>query len=509
MSEKNLETNGEESFAELFEAFQSESNDNLQVGDQIKGTVISITKDSVFIDTGSKVDGVVDRDELTGEEGELTVKEGDSVELYVISMNNNEIVLSKAMSGAGGLNMLREAYENRVPVEGKVAETCKGGFRITMMHRKVFCPVSQIDTSFVEDAESFVGTVHNFQIIKFEENGRNIVVSRRVLLEQEQEKVREQFVQDVKPDAVLEGRVTKLMPFGAFVELAPGVEGMVHVSELSWSRTVKPEDIVQPGDQVTVRVLSIEPRQDGKGLKIGLSLKQLQADPWDEAEGKFNAGDKITGKVVRCADFGAFVEIAPGIEGLVHISEMSYTKRVHKVEDEVEPGQEVAVMIKDIDPVKRRISLSMKDAAGDPWLDVADSFKVGQEVEGTVENRAEFGIFINLAPGVTGLLPMSRISRSGKQAELEALKPGDKVAVSIEEINTVDRKVTLTAGEAVKSDDDGEWKKFAKAEAPRKSAAPRKQAPRKAAPKTVSSGDTGGFGGLLGDKLQEALKNKK
>ncbi|WP_432737944.1 30S ribosomal protein S1 [Maridesulfovibrio sp. FT414] len=506
MSEKNLETNGEESFAELFEAFQSESNDNLQVGDKIKGTVISITKDSVFIDTGSKVDGVVDRDELTDGEGELTVKDGDTVELFVISMNNNEIVLSKAMSGAGGLNMLREAYENKVPVEGKVAETCKGGFRVKMMHRKVFCPVSQIDTTFVEDAESFVGTTHNFQIIKFEENGRNIVVSRRVLLEQEQEKVREQFVKDVNADAVLEGKVTKIMPFGVFVELAPGVEGMVHVSELSWSRTAKPEEIVQPGDEVSVRVLSVETREDGKGLKIALSLKQLQADPWDEIEGKINAGDKITGKVVRCAEFGAFVEIAPGVEGLVHISEMSYTKRVHKAEDEVAPGQEVAVMVKDIDMAKRRISLSMKDAAGDPWLDVADTFKVGQEVEGTVENRAEFGIFINLAPGITGLLPMSRISRSGKQAELEALKPGDKVTISIEEINTVDRKVTLTAGEAVKGEEEVDWKKYAKP-APAKKAAPRKSA-SKSAPKTVSAGDTGGFG-LLGDKLQEALKNKK
>ena len=507
MSEKNLETNGEENFAELFEAFQSESNDNLQVGDQIKGTVISITKDSVFIDTGSKVDGVVSRDELTNEEGELTVNDGDNVELYVISMNNNEIVLSKAMSGAGGLNMLREAYENNVPVEGKVSETCKGGFRITMMHRKVFCPVSQIDTTFVEDAESFVGSTHNFQIIKFEENGRNIVVSRRVLLEQEQEKVREQFVKDVQPDAVMDGKVTKLMPFGAFVELAPGVEGMVHVSELSWSRSSKPEDVVQPGDEVTVRILSMEPRNDGKGLKISLSLKQLQADPWDEVGTKFAAGDKLTGTVIRCADFGVFVEITPGIEGLVHISEMSYTKRVHKPEDEVTPGQEVAVMIKDIDPVKRRIGLSMKDAAGDPWLDVADTFKVGQEVEGTVENKAEFGIFINLAPGITGLLPMSRISRSGKQAELESLKPGDKVKVSIEELNTSDRKVTLTAGEATRQEGDSDWKEYAKSAASKK-AAPRKSAQGKSTSR-ATSGDSGGFGGLLGAKLQEAMKNKK
>ncbi|SDK31001.1 SSU ribosomal protein S1P [Maridesulfovibrio ferrireducens] len=500
MSEQNLEANGEENFAELFEAFQSESNDNLQVGDLVKGTVISITKDSVFIDTGSKVDGIVNRDELLDPEGELTVKDGDSVELYVISIDSNGISLSKAMSGAGGLNMLREAYESGVPVEGKVTETCKGGFRVSMMHRKVFCPVSQIDATFVETPEDYVGDTHNFKVIKFEEGGRNVVVSRRALLEVEQEKFREKFVAEVEPGTVLEGKVTKLMAFGAFVELVPGVEGMVHVSELSWSRSAKPEDVVQPGDEITVRILSIEPRKDGKGLKIGLSLKQLQADPWDEVGDKFKAGDKITGTVARCADFGVFVEIAPGIEGLVHISEMSYTKRVHKPGDEVTPGQEVSVMIKDLDPVKRRIALSMKDAEGDPWLDAADSFKVGTEVEGVVENKAEFGIFVSLAPGITGLLPMSRISRSERKSELEALTPGQKVKLLIEELNLADRKVTLNAGDPK---EDIDWKKYAKPAASKKSAS------RKSEPKVTTSGDSSGFGGLLGMKLQEAMKNKK
>jgi small subunit ribosomal protein S1 len=503
MSENNLETNGEESFAELFEAYEADSNDNLQVGDLIKGTVISITKDSVFVDTGAKIDGVVGLDELTDENGEVSVKEGDTVELYVIKATGSEIVLSKAMSGAGGLKMLQEAFDSRLPVEGKVAETCKGGFRVEMMHRKVFCPVSQIDTSFVETPEDFVGLTFNFQVIKFEENGRNVVVSRRVLLEQEQEESRKSFLAEVKPDSEIKGKVTKLMPFGAFVELVPGVEGMIHVSELSWSRNSRPEDIVQPGDEVTVKILSIEERKDGKGLKIGLSLKQLQEDPWDSIGDKFAAGDKITGKVSRCADFGVFVEIAPGIEGLVHISEMSYTKRVLKPEDEVSPGQDVAVMIKEIDPEKRRIALSMKDAAGDPWLDVADSFKVGDTVEGTVENKAEFGIFINLAPGITGLLPKSRVSASEKRNELEALIPGSKVSIVITEINVANRKVTLGTGEKNEADDN--WKEYTK---PSKPKAPREKRSSGKPKSSVSFGDSGGFG-LLGDKLQEAMKNKK
>lgn len=503
MSENNLETNGEESFAELFEAYEADSNDNLQVGDLIKGKVISIAKDSVFVDTGSKIDGVVDRGELTNEEGELTVNEGDSVELYVIKATSSEIVLSKAMSGAGGLKMLQEAYDSKLPVEGRVAETCKGGFRVEMMHRKVFCPVSQIDASFVENPEEFVGSTFNFQVIKFEENGRNIVVSRRAILEREHEEARKKFLEEVSPDAELEGKVTKLMPFGAFVEIAPGVEGMVHVSELSWSRNSKPEEIVQPGDEVTVKVLSIEERKDGKGLKIGLSLKQLQDDPWNRAGELFNSGDKVTGTVSRCADFGVFVEIAPGIEGLVHISEMSYTKRVMKPEDEVSPGQEVSVMVRDIDLDKRRISLSMKDAEGDPWLDAADTFKPGSTVEGTVENRAEFGIFINLAPGITGLLPKSRIARSERKNELESLVPGSKVSVTVDEVNTADRKITLGTGEQNEEADN--WKEYTKAAKPK---APREKKGGKQGKPSASFGDTGGFG-LLGDKLQEAMKKKK
>lgn len=509
MSETNLETNGEESFAELFEAYEADSNDNLQVGDLIKGKVISIAKDSVFIDTGSKIDGVVNIDELTNEEGELSVKEGDNVELYVIKATSSEIVLSKAMSGAGGIKMLQEAFDSKLPVEGRVAETCKGGFRVEMMHRKVFCPVSQIDASFVENPEDFVGQTFSFQVIKFEENGRNIVVSRRVLLEREHEEARKSFLEEVKPDAELKGKVTKLMPFGAFVELTPGVEGMVHVSELSWSRNSRPEDIVQPGDEITVKVLSIEERPDGKGLKIGLSLKQLQQDPWDTVGESFSAGDKITGTVVRCADFGVFVEIAPGIEGLVHISEMSYTKRVMKPEDEVSQGEKVAVMIKDIDLEKHRISLSMKDAAGDPWLEVADTIKVGDTIEGTVENRAEFGLFITLAPGITGLLPKSRILRSERKSELEALVPGSKVSVVVSEVNTADRKVTLGTGE--QNEEAENWKEYTKTskpKAPKASKAPKEKRVSNKPSASVSFGDSGGFG-LLGDKLQEAIKNKK
>ncbi|MDM8539410.1 S1 RNA-binding domain-containing protein, partial [Desulfobacterales bacterium HSG17] len=353
--------NEEESFADLFESYNTGMSEDLQVGDIVKGEIISIGMDTVFVNTGTKIDGAVEKLELLDENNELTFSLGDTLELYVVSLSENEIRLSKALSGAGGLNLLQDAYEGRVPVEGKVAEQCKGGFRIEVMQKKVFCPISQIDIKYVENPEPYVGETFQFLITRFEEQGRNIVVSRRELLSIEQEKAIKVFLDDVKPDAVLEGRVTNLMPYGAFVELFPGIEGMVHISELGWSRVENPEDVLKKDETVKVKVLSIEQGKKKGQLKISLSIKQITGDPWDNEEQAFRSGDKVKGKVTRLMDFGAFVEIFPGIEGLVHISEMSYTKRILKAEDVVRPGEMIDVMIKDIDMAKYRISLSIRD----------------------------------------------------------------------------------------------------------------------------------------------------
>ena len=251
--------------------------------------------------------------------------------------------------------------------------------------------------------------------------------------------------------------MTRLLPFGVFVELVPGVEGMVHISELSWSRVEKPEDLVAAGDTLTVRVLKIEPGDKKGQKKIGLSVKQAQGDPWETVEAKFSVGSRVTGKVTRCMKFGAFVEIAPGIEGLVHISEMSYTKRVLHPADEVSPGQNVSVMIKDIDLDQRRISLSLKDAQGDPWLEVDEKFKVGSQVEGVVEKKEGFGIFINLAPGITGLLPKSNISQSENPAKIEGCKAGETLKVVIQRLNAAERKISLAPADAAES---GDWQNY-------------------------------------------------
>ena len=472
----------EESFADLFESYSAGMNEDIRVGDKIQGKIISISDNAAFVDTGTKADGIVELEELKDKDGELPYAVGDTLELFVVAANESEIRLSKAIAGIGGLTMLKDAYANAIPVEGKVVQTIKGGFQVEVLKRRAFCPISQIDTQYVENAETYVGEVYQFRITKLAEGGRNIVLSRRDLLEAELQKQRKAFMQELAVDQLYTGRVTRLMPYGAFVELTPGVEGMVHISELSWSRIEKPEEIAQPGDKIEVKILRIEPGD--KQMKIALSAKQVTGNPWDRVEHEVIVGEKMTGKVTRCAPFGAFVELVPGIEGLVHISEMSYTRRVLNPEEIVQPGQSISVLVKEVDPVKRRVSLSIRDAEGDPWLDVEEKFTVGQPVTGTVEKLEKFGVFISLAPGVVGLLPKSVIKDSPLAQRIESLKPGDGVEVVVANIQAADRRISLGLGE---SDDESNWRTFSK--------------------KSQDSGRSGL--GALGDKLAEALKKKE
>jgi small subunit ribosomal protein S1 len=470
----------EESFADLFEAYDKKVNDNIRVGDKISGEIISIGRDAVFVDTGTRIDGVVEKAELLNEEGELDCRVGDVLELYAVSVRGGEIRLSKAVAGGGGLELLQDAYEESIPVEGKVNALNKGGFDVLLGQKRAFCPISQMDLHYVEKPEDYVGQTLEFLITDFEEEGRNIVVSRRKLLDQAVQKARKSFFQELVVGDQMPGKVTKLMPFGAFVELTSGVEGLVHISELGWSRVEEPADVLQVGDTVQVKVIGVAPDEKSDQMKISLSIKQTLEDPWLTVTERFKEGDVTEGKVTRCAPFGAFVEIEPGIEGLVHISEMSYRKRILKCEDVVSPGDRVQVMIKEIDQQRQRISLSMRDVEGDPWAGVGRKYRAGQAVEGIVEKHEKFGIFVSLEPGISALLPKSRMRESAKPGNIEKLKPGDTVPVVIENVNVEERKISVGPGDA---QDEGEWRRF------------------------VPGKDEGL--GSLGEKLKQALAAKK
>jgi small subunit ribosomal protein S1 len=476
----NKDGGEEESFADLFESYSDATSEDLRVGDKVKGKIISVGRDAVFVDTGTKIDGVVDKEELLDQDRLFPYEEGDLLELYVVSVDENEIALSRALSGRGSPVVMQEAFENSIPVEGKVKEQCKGGFVVDIMKKRAFCPINHIDVRFVEKPDGYVGEVYQFLITRYEENGRNIVVSRRELINRELEEARGKFFDQMKVGVELEGTVARVMPYGVFVELFPGVEGMVHSSELTWSRAEKPGDIVKVGDSIRVKVIGIEQGGQGEQVRIALSVKQLESDPWESVASTFREGDKVKGRVTRCRDFGAFVEIAPGIEGLVHISEMSYYKRVLKPQEVVKDGDIVEVMVKEIDPERKRISLSIRDAEGDPWIDVEEKYKVGQTHHGTVEKKEKFGHFIRLEPGITGLLPRSKFKDAASPALIEKRREGETIAVVIEEIDPLKRTITLGPGD---SKEESEWQNFTQ--------------------------DASRPLGILGEKLQRALTSKK
>lgn len=455
------ETEDSMSFADMLaQQEQDEGRFSLEPGQRLNVRIVAITADTIFVSTGSKVDGIVDRAEMETD-GELPYQVGDSLDLYVIAASPQEVKLSRVMSGDGSLAALEEARAAGMPVEGRVSAQVKGGYSVEIMKRRAFCPGSQMDQRPLADPESVIGQTYAFLITKLENHGRNIVVSRRDLLERESAAALEQFLADARAGDIREGVVSRLSTFGAFVELAPGVEGMVHISELAWSRVERADELVHVGDKVQVKVLGIT--RGEKGIRISLSIKATLEDPWSVLGKSLSAGDVVTGKVTRLMPFGAFVEILPGVEGLVHLSELSFVKRVMKAEEIVSPGDVVSVKIKDIDAERRRVSLSLREAEGNPWDRVNDIVHVGTDMTGTVEARAPFGFFINLAPGLTGLLPLAVLKNSPQGKTLERLTPGDAVSVRVREIDAAQRRISLLPG----GEDDGaaeantDWKQHA------------------------------------------------
>src|SRR4030043_448119 len=321
------ENGKEESFAELLEASFESPGRRLFPGDKVSGKVLKVSKDTVFVDLGGKSEGIAEIQEFLDKGGSLTIKQGDWVEMRVASIRDG-IHLTKGMKvqGPDSLDILREAKENLIPVEGRVTGVVKGGFEINLSGIRAFCPLGQIDLRFCEKPEEHVGARYPFRIMEIKEKGKNIIVSRRVLLGEEQEKKSKETLARLKPDLECEGNVTRLMDFGAFVDIG-GIEGMGHISEISYARISHPSEILKPGRQIRAKVMKIEADKEGRP-KVSLSIKALEPDSWDKGLG-FEEGEIIHGKISRLTDFGAFVEVAPGVDGLVHISEISYERVTH------------------------------------------------------------------------------------------------------------------------------------------------------------------------------------
>jgi small subunit ribosomal protein S1 len=461
MTEK--ENNEEPSFEELLKASLEAPGRRLFPGDTVSGKVLKVGKETIFVDLGGKSEGVAEIQEFLDKQGNLTIKEGDWVEMRVASIRDG-IHLTKGMKvqGADSLDILREAKENLIPVEGRVAGVVKGGFEINLSGIRAFCPLGQIELRFCEKPEEHVGARYPFRIMEIKEKGKNIIVSRRVILEEEQEKNLKETLSRLKPDLECEGKVTKLTNFGAFVDIG-GIEGMVHISEISHTRIKHPSEILKPGKQVKVKVMKIETGKEARP-KISLSIKALEPDSWEKGLG-FEEGEIIPGKVSRLTDFGAFVEVAPGVDGLVHISEISY-ERVPHPNKFLSEGDSVDVLVMGIDRETRRISLSIREAAVKKRMEKEGSDKVrlevGQILKGIVEESKPYGIFIRLpqlGPKVRGLLPEEEL-RASRKADVKKKYPkGQEIQVEIIAIDEAG-KIRLSQRVIEEREDREDYKKF-------------------------------------------------
>ena len=342
----------EEDFAAMFEA--SERARRVAKGQIIEGTIVAIGAEAALVDVGGKSEAAIDLDELKDADGRLEVKVGDRVQAMVVS-TSGELKLSRRLAlGAATARQLEDAFHSGLPVEGKVERSVKGGFEVRISRQRAFCPVSQIDVVRNTDPAQHAGRVYHFRITEYKEGGRNIVVSRRVLLEAEQQANAAEVRKSIVEGAVLPGRVASVREFGAFVDLGGGVQVLLHVSEMAWERVADPSQIVKPGDEITVKVLRVDPDKE----KISLGLKQLAADPWSRAGHTYHAGEMRRGRITRIAEFGPFVELEPGIEGLVPASE-SGVARDTDMKKAFRVGDEVQVVVLDVDPTARRIRLSV------------------------------------------------------------------------------------------------------------------------------------------------------
>jgi small subunit ribosomal protein S1 len=411
-------------------------------GTVVNGTVVAVENDFVLIDVGLKMEGRVPLREFSvaGRPAEVSV--GDIVEVFLDRVENamGEAVLSREKARREeAWNQLEKAFAANERVKGVIFGRVKGGFTVDLSGAVAFLPGSQVDIRPVRDVGPLMGMSQPFQILKMDRRRGNIVVSRRAVLEETRAEARSELVQNLKENQILDGVVKNITDYGAFVDLG-GVDGLLHVTDIAWRRVNHPSEVLTIGQTVRVQVVKVN--QDTQ--RISLGMKQLEADPWDGVDFKYPLSTKWKGRVTNITDYGAFVELEPGVEGLVHVSEMSWTRKNVHPGKIVSTSQEVEVMIIEVDPVKRRISLGLKQCIDNPWEVFADKQPAGTEVEGEIKNITEFGLFIGLEGGVDGMVHMSDIdwNRPGEEA-ITSYNKGDIVKAKVLDIDVEKERISL------------------------------------------------------------------
>jgi small subunit ribosomal protein S1 len=473
----------DEDFATMFEA--SIKARRFEQGQDIEGTIVAFGSDVAFVSVGGKSEAQIPLTELKNDAGQLEVSVGDRIQARVVSTSGGITLSRKGVRNAATQRELENAFASGVAVEGKVASVIKGGYEVRIARERAFCPLSQIDVVRTADPAVHVGRTYAFRVTEYKDGGKSIVVSRRKQLEAEQQANAAAVRQSIVEGAVLPGRVVSVLDYGAFVDLGGGIQGLLHVSDMSWSRGTTPGAVVAAGDEITVKVLRVD---DATG-RIGLGLKQLQDDPWGAAIAAIKVGDVRNGRVTRLADFGAFVELAPGVEGLAHASTFPPTGRPGGWAAAVPVGTTAAFEVLSVDFAQKRVGLALVEegssrAAG--AIASREELAPGTIVTGKVERHERFGVFVFLSPGRTGLMPAAETGLDRDADLAKAFPIGSDVEVAVLEADPSGRRIRVSRKAVAQQREQAELRDYAA----RTESAPAKPL------------------GSLADKLQDALKRR-
>jgi small subunit ribosomal protein S1 len=437
MSDKVRETSSKAALKELKEDYLRMLEDSFQntneikKGDVVEAPIVTITDNFLIVNLGGKFDAYAEISEYSDDKGVLSLQVGDILKGYVVDQTDQGYVVGKSLTKQHvDKQSIRDAFEKKIPVQGKVYSVTKGGFSVDILGARAFCPISQISDRPVEDTTVFIGQTLDFMVIECSENCRRIVVSHRQLAEQEANEKKAEVLARLSEGDVVSGKVMRMTSFGAFVDIG-GVEGLMHVSEISWQHVIKPQDVLKSGQEMDVKILSI------KGDKVALSLKALQENPFTQALSEIKEGDEVDCRILRLHNFGAFAEIKPGVEGLIPVSEMSRNRNIAHPREILKEGDYVKVQILRIDPDTQKISLSLKALQPDPWNKIDEIVAIEKPFNGVVESSTNFGVFVSISDGITGLLPRSRVRKT------DNFKSGDELELMVTAIDRDNHRITL------------------------------------------------------------------
>ena len=435
-------SSGENSFADILSEFEQKHANGR--GQAIEGTVVSVSPESVFVDIGRKMDGVIPVEQFRDKNGVLQIQPGDRVTVTITGRDEEGAyqLSTLKVERPRDWSAFQKAFDEKRTIGGTVTEMVKGGFRVDV-GLPAFMPASRSGVREMADMDKLVGQQIECRIIKLDTADEDVVVDRRAVLEERERQERQRAFDELAEGAVVRGTVRSLTDFGAFVDIG-GVDGLLHVADMAWNRVAKPSDLLSVGDSVEVKILKINPDT----RRIALGMKQLAPDPWTLAGERFHVGDRVQGKVSRLADFGAFIELMPGVDGLIHVSELSWSKKIRKPSDVLKPGEMVEALVLGINTADRRISLGLKQALGDPWEEAQKKYTPDTVVEGPVTSLTKFGAFVDLGNGIEGMIHIADISRPGTQTTRlnhanEALKNGQVVKAVVLDLDKERRRVRL------------------------------------------------------------------